>query len=58
METKLHHGTESWYTLTNSLYLTFEYQSEHPLVDDALELVRLKIAEDPLPICTQLDWTA
>ena len=52
METELCHGTESWYTLTNSLYLTFEYQSEYLLVDDALELVHLKIAEDPLPICT------
>ena len=58
METELRHGTESWYTLIDSLYLTFEYQSEHPLVDDTLELVRLKIVEDPLPICTQLDWTA
>ena len=57
METELCHGSESWYTLTDNLYLTFEYQSEHPLVDEALELVRLKIAEDPLPICTQLDWT-
>lgn len=52
METKLRHGTESWYTLTDNLYLTFEYQSEHPLVDDALELVHLKITEDPLPICS------
>ena len=23
-----------------------------------MELVHLKIVEDPLPICTQLDWTA
>ena len=58
MEIELHLDTESWYTLTNSLYLTFKYQSEYPLVDDALELVRLKITEDPLPICTQLDWIA
>ena len=27
-------------------------------MDDALELVRMKIAEDPSPICTQLDWIA
>ena len=57
METELRHGTGSWYTLRENLYLTFEYQLEHPLVDDALEIVHLKIAEDPLPICTQLDWT-
>ena len=57
METELHHSTESWYTLRESLYLTFEYQSEYPLVDDALELICLKIAEYPLPKCTQLDWT-
>ena len=55
METKLCHSNESWYTLTYSLYLTFEYQSEYPLVDDALELVHMKIAENPLPICTQID---
>ena len=56
METELCHGTVNWYTLTDNLYMTFEYQSEHPLVDDALELVHMKIAEDPLPIGTQLDW--
>lgn len=58
MKTELCHGTGSWYTLIDNLYLTFEYQFEYPLVDDALELVCLKIAEDPLPICTQLDWIA
>ena len=52
METELRHGTEIWYTLTDSLYLTFEYQLEYPLVQDALEIICLKIAEDPLPICT------
>ena len=57
METELLHGTESWYNLTDTLYLNFEYQSEHPLVYDALDVVHLKIAEDPLPVCTQLDWT-
>ena len=57
MEIELCHGTESWYTLREKIYLTFEYQSEHPLVDDSLEIVCLKIVEDPLPICTQLDWT-
>ena len=56
IEIELHHGTESWYTLTDSLYLNFEYQLEDPLVDDALDLVCLKIVEDPLPISTQLDW--
>ena len=56
MKIELCHGTESWYTLRENLYLTFD-QSKYPLVDDTLEFVRMKIAEDPLPICTQLDWT-
>ena len=30
---------------------------EYPLVDDALELVYMKIVEDPLPIFIQPDWT-
>jgi hypothetical protein len=54
METELHHGTESWYILRENLYLTFD-QLEYPLVDDALELIHMKIVEDPSPICTQLD---
>jgi hypothetical protein len=57
LETELRHGTESWYTLGENLYLTFDH-SEYPLVDDALELIHLKIAEDPLPIYTHPDWTA
>ena len=56
LETELRHGTESWYTLRENLYLTFD-QSEYHLVDDSLELIHLKIVEDPLPISTQLDWT-
>ena len=56
METELRHGTESWYILRENMNLTFD-QSEYPLVDDAFELVHMKIAEDTSPICTQLDWT-
>ena len=56
METELRHGTESWYILRENLYLTFD-QSEYPLVDDALELVHMKIVEDPSPIWIHLDWT-
>ena len=57
METELRRGTGSWYILRENMYLTF-HQSEYPLVDDALERVRMKIVEDPSPICTKLDWTA
>ena len=57
METKLCHGIENWYTLRENLYLTFD-QSDYPSADDALKMVRMKIAEDPLPSCTQLDWIA
>jgi hypothetical protein len=53
-ETKLYRGTENWKTLRENLYLTFD-QSEYPLVDDAIELVHIKIADGPLPICTQPD---
>jgi len=56
-KTELCHGTKNWHTLRENLYLTFD-QSEYPSVDDALELVCMKIAEDPLPICAQPDWTA
>ena len=52
----MHRGTKNWHTLRENLYLTFD-QSEYPSVDDSLELVRMKIVEDPLPICTQPDWT-
>ena len=39
------------------MYLTFD-QSEYPSVDDALEIMRIKIADDPLPISIQTNWTA
>ena len=55
-ETELRCGSEDWQTLRENLYLTFD-QSEYPSVDDALELVCIKIANDPLPICIQTDWT-
>ena len=32
-------------------------QLEYPSVDDALELVHIKIANDPLPISIETDWT-
>ena len=56
METELRHYTESWYILRENLYLPFDHL-EYPLVDDALELVHMKIVEDPSSICTLLDWT-
>ena len=56
VETELHRGTENWQTLRENLYLTFD-QSEYPSVDDALELVCIKITDDPLPISIQIDWT-
>ena len=55
-ETELCRGTKNWHTLRENLYLTFD-QSKYPSVDDALDLVCMKIAEDPLPICIQSDWT-
>ena len=57
MEIELRRGTENLHTLRENLYLTFD-QSEYPSVDDALELVRMKIVEDPSSICTQPDWIA
>ena len=55
-ETKLRRGTENWQTLRENLYLTFD-KSECPSVDDALELMHIKIVDDPLPISIQTDWT-
>ena len=56
VETKLRRGTEIWQTLRENLYLMFD-QSEYTLVDDALELLRIRITNDPLPISIQTDWT-
>ena len=53
-ETELRRGPENRHILRENLYLSFD-QSEYPSVDDALEIVRMKIVEDPLPICTQPD---
>ena len=52
VETELRHCTKNWQTLRENLYLTFD-QSEYPSVDDALELLCIKIADDPLPISIQ-----
>ena len=49
VETKLHRGTENWQTLRENLYLTFD-QSKYPSVDDALALLCIRVADDPLPI--------
>ena len=53
-ETELHRDTENWQTLRENLYLTFD-QLEYSSVDDALELVCIKIVDDPLPINIQTD---
>ena len=55
-ETELRQGTENWQTLRENLYLTFD-RSEYPSVDDALELLHIRIADDPLPISIQTHWT-
>ena len=54
VEIELRRGTKNWKALRENLYLTFD-QSEYPSVDDALELVCINIADDPLPICIQTD---
>ena len=56
-EIELHHGTEYWLTPRENLYLTFDLY-KYPLVNVFLELVCMKIAKDPLPICIHPDQTA
>jgi hypothetical protein len=39
--------------------MTFGFESEYPEIDDALEVIRMKLFDDyPLPIFNQLDWVA
>ena len=53
-ETEPCRDTENWQTLRENLYLTLD-QSKYPSVDDALELLRIRVANDPLPISIQID---
>ena len=54
VEIELRRGTENWQTLKENLYLTFD-QLEYPSVDDSLELLRIRVADEPLPISIQTD---
>ena len=56
VEIELHRGTKNWQTLRENLYLTFD-QSEYPLVDDVLEVLCIRVVDDPLPISIQTYWT-
>ena len=56
-ETELHRGTKNWPLLIEGFQLTVGFDSEYPEIDDALEIVRLKVFDDyPLPLFNQPDW--
>ena len=56
-EAELHRHTENWSLLTDGFKLTFEFESEYPEIDDALEVIRTKVFEDsPFPLDNHPDW--
>ena len=58
-EAELHKHPENWSLLTNGFRIIFEFESEYPEIDDALEVIKIKVFEDgPLPLDNQLDWVA
>ena len=59
IEIKLQRGIETWSLLIEGFQLTFGFESEYLEIDDALEVIRMKLFDDyPLPIFNQPDWAA
>ena len=57
-ETELHRGTTTWSLMTDSFLLTFAFESEHPSVAQALDIIRTKIFEDrTISVPVQPEWT-
>lgn len=55
--TELHRGTETWSLLCDGFQLTFGFESQYLEIDDALEVIRLKLFDDcPIPIFNQPYW--
>ena len=50
-------GTTTWPLLIDSFLLTFAFESEYPNVDQALEIIKVKIFEgSTLSVQTQPEW--
>ena len=56
-ETELRKGTITWPLLIDSFLLTFSFESEYPNIDQALEIIKVKIFEgSTLSVQTQPEW--
>ena len=56
-EAELCRGIETWSLLIEGFQLTFSFESEYPEIDDALEVIRMKLFDDfSLLIFNQLEW--
>ena len=57
IETELHKGMITWPLLVDSFLLTFAFESEYPNVDQALDVIKIKIFEYcSLSVQTQPKW--
>ena len=53
----MHKGTTTWPLMIDSFLLTFTFESEYLNVDQALDIIKIKIFEDCTPsVQTQPDW--
>lgn len=56
-ETEHRRCIETWGLLIEGFQLTFGFQFEYPEIDDALEVIRIKLFNNyPLPIFNHPDW--
>ena len=56
-ETELRKGTTTWPLMTDSFLLTFAFESEHPSVAQALDVIKTKIFEDhTVSVPVQPEW--
>ena len=50
-------GTTTWPLMIDNFLLTFAFESKYPSVDQALDVIKIKIFEDcTLPVHTQPEW--
>ena len=56
-ETELRNGMTTWPLLIDIFLLTFTFESEYPNVDQALDVIKIKIFEDcTLSVSAQPEW--
>ena len=55
-ETELRKGSENWSMMIDGFKLTFEFESEYPKIEDALEVIWTKVFKDgPFTLYNQPD---